>query len=506
MFASLSNLRRAALATIAALCLVISSACAGGTSSSSGSGGSTDIKIGLTAAPANLDMTQTSGAAIPQALMYNVYESLVKLNTDGKTIEPLLAEDWSVSDDGLTYTFNLRKDVAFSNGDKFDAQTVKFNLERLNSWTANTPSNLSAIDHVDVSSDYAAKVVLNKPDRNVLYWLAGPLGAMFDPNSVNSLKTKAIGTGPFLVKSYSVGSKMLLTRNAKYWGNKPFLENVQLTYYTDTTSCSNALLSGDIDTIYDFIAYDQLDQFKNNSNYSVRVGNAQGILVLSMNSQKGPFSNEKLRKAVMYAVNRKAIVDTVLNGYGTVLSAPTIPTDAWYSNVSSMYSFNQDKAKKLIKESGIDNPTIVFKVPSRSYAQSVSQLVKTQLEAVGFTVKLETEEFPAVWLKNTFNGKQYDMTVINHVEPRSVFNYGNSEYYWNYTNTAVSSAFEQARKSSTDEAFNTAMGNAVKQIQEDAPADWIYNPKLVVVSKSDVSGINKNDVGISLELSNIKRS
>jgi peptide/nickel transport system substrate-binding protein len=496
---------RIVAATLAAASLLFTAACAGGTGSSGSSAASTDLKVGLTASPANLDMTQTSGAAIPQALMYNVYEGLVKLKDDGKTIEPLLAKSWTVSDDGLIYTFKLQTGVKFSNGDSFDSSTVKYNLERLSTWKANTPTNLAAIDHVETPSTDEAKIVLKTPDRNVLFWLTGPLGAMFDPKAVDSLKTEAVGTGPFTVKSYAVGSKLSLESNASYWGTKPSLKTVELMYYTDTTSCSNALLSGDIDTIYNFTAYDQLDQFKNNDNYRIDVGNAQGILVLAMNSQKAPFNNADLRQAVMYAVDRSKVVDTVLNGYGNVLSAPSIPTDAWYKK-SDAYAYSQSKAKALVKSSGVSNPTISFTVPSLSYAQSISQVVKTQLEAVGFTVNLETQEFPAVWLQNTLTDKNYDMTAILHVEPRNVFNYGNADYYWNYSNDSVQKAFANAKTSGSDEEFNTYMNEAITQIQQDTPADWLYNPKLLVVTKNDVSGINKNDVGIALDLSGVKRS
>lgn len=498
---------RVGAALLVSMCLFATAACAGGTGESSKSASSsTDLKVGLTASPANLDITQTSGAAIPQALMYNVYESLVKLNEDGKTIEPLLAKSWSVSADGLTYSFNLQPKVKFSNGDPFDAKTVKFNLERLKDWKANTPTNLSAIDHVDVVSATKANVVLSKPDSNVLFWLSGTLGAMLDPNALDSLATKAVGTGPFLMKGYTVGSKLSLQRNDSYWGKKPFLKTAELMYYTDTTSCSNALLSGDIDTIYGFTAYDQLDRFKSNKDFRVDVGNAQGILVLSMNSKKAPFDNESLRKAVLYAVDRKAIVNTVLNGYGNVLSAPTIPTDSWYEDLSSTYKYDPAKAKQLVADSKVSSPTVTFNVPSLGYAQSISQLVKTQLEAVGFKVNLVTQEFPAVWLDSTLTKKQYDMTAILHVEPRNVTNYGNPDYYWNYDNSSVGEAFAKAKASTDNGEFDSYMKQAIEQIQKDAPADWLYNPKLVVVTKQDVSGINKNDVGISLDLTGVTRS
>lgn len=495
--------RIAAALTTCALAMGVLSGCAEGTGGSSASSAN-DIKIGLLPSPANLDFEQTAGQAIPQALMYNVYESLVKLNDDGKTIEPLLAKSWELSSDGLVYTFKLQEGVKFSNGDPFNADTVKFNLERISGWSANTPQNLSAIDHVEVVSDSEAKLVLKKPDKNVLFWLTSVLGAMVDPKAADDMQTKAVGTGPFTVKQYTVGSEMDLVRNDSYWGTKPALETVELKYYTDTTSCSNALLSGDIDAIYNFQGYDQIDQFKTDA-YTITTGNAQGITLLAMNSKQGVFSNEKLRQAVMYAVDKNKILDTVLNGYGTVLSAPVIPSDSWYKDLSSVYQYDPDTAKKLVAESGATDLTIKFTVPTRPYAQTIAQIVKTELDAVGFNVQLEEQEFPAVWLKSTMGDKDYDMTAMWHVEARNVTNYGNPDYYWNYSNNDVDKLFDQAKAATDDAKFDDYMSQAVEQIQKDAPADWLYNTNLITITKSGITGFAKNDVGIAMDLSGVKR-
>ncbi len=153
----------AALA-VGALGLVACSAGAGngGTSAPSEAQEDASVSIGLAAVPANLDFTTTGGAAIFEALLYNVYEGLVRLDEEG-AVEPLLAESWEISEDGLEYTFNLREDVTFHDGTEFDAETVKFSLERLDEWTANTPDNLAAIDHVEVHSPTEATVVLSEP-------------------------------------------------------------------------------------------------------------------------------------------------------------------------------------------------------------------------------------------------------------------------------------------------------------------------------------------------------
>src|SRR5690625_4844792 len=154
------------------------------------------VSIGMFAVPANLDYTTTGGAAVFEALLYNVYEGLVRLDAEGE-IQPLLAESWEISDDGTEYTFQLQEGVTFHDGTEFNADIVKFSLERLDEWSANTPEMLSAVESVEVVDDHEVTVVLSEPDYDALFWLAGPLGTMFAPDSVDDLATEANGTGPF---------------------------------------------------------------------------------------------------------------------------------------------------------------------------------------------------------------------------------------------------------------------------------------------------------------------
>jgi peptide/nickel transport system substrate-binding protein len=489
-----------ALLGVLSLVATACSAGAGNAPTNQGSGAAQQsLDVGLGAAPANLDMTQTAGAAIPQALMYNVYEGLVKLDDQGE-IHPLLAESWTISDDRMRYDFVLRSGVTFSNGDPFTAETVKFNLERVPDWKANTPSYLAAIDTVEATSDTEVTIRLKQPDNNLLFWLAGPLGAMFSPDAVENLATEAIGTGPFLLSEFNRGESLIMNRNDSYWGKAAQLGQVTLHYYSDANAPVNALRSGELDVVYQTQAADQVEQFEADDQYKVSIGTTQGIVVMSMNSSRPPFDDVRVRQAIMYGVDREAVNTTASNGYGTVLGAPVPPTDPWYEDLSGQYPYDPDKAKQLLADAGQSDLAVTFKVPSLPYAQTIAQVVKSDLAKVGVDAKLETEEFPAVWLENTFTNHDYDLTVINHVEPRNIVNYGDPDYYWSYDNPDVGKQLDKAAGAPSEQAFTEAMRGVVDTLVADAPGNWLYNAPNIAISTAAVKGLQANDTGVSLDL------
>jgi peptide/nickel transport system substrate-binding protein len=504
---------RARMLRAALLCLVLAgvtalASCSAGadpnTPPGDGTGGAQEqtIDIGLGAAPANLDMTTTAGAAIPQALMYNLYEGLVKLDGEGN-VQPLLAKSWEISDDRMTYTFALQEGVTFSNGDPFTAETVKFSLERVPDWKANTPSNLSAIESVEAVSDTEVEIRLSRPDNHVLFWLATPLGAMFSPNGVDDLANRAIGTGPYVLDNYNRNESLTLRRNPDYWGDMPALDRAALRYYSDANAPMNALRSGDLDAVYQTQASDQVKQFEAQDDFNVQIGSTPGIVVMSMNSQQEPLDDPRVRKAIILGIDREAVNTTATNSYGTVLGAPVPPNDPWYTDMSGEYPYDPDQAEQLLSDAGASELSLQMTVPSLPYAQTISQVVKSDLAKIGITVRLQSQEFPAVWLDRTFTKKDYQLTVINHVEARNIVNYGDPDYYWNYDNPEVRNLLRQAAEAPSEKDFAANMGEAADVLVEDAAANWLYNPPNIVISTASVTGLKADDNGVSLDLTGV---
>ncbi|WP_199182361.1 ABC transporter substrate-binding protein [Cryobacterium sp. Y11] len=490
-----------ATAVMASLALV---GCSTG-SASTDDAVNTALTVGLLATPSNLDYTTTAGAAIPQALLYNVYEGLVKLDNDG-TIHPLLAQSWTVSGDGLVYDFVLQEGVTFSDGSPFTADSVKFSLERVKAnWTANGPAYLDSIASIEAVSDTQARITLSKPSNSWLFNMTGPVGTMFTESGVANLATDAIGTGPYTVASFQTGDSLVLAANTEYWGEAPYLTDVRLRYFTDTTAQTNALLSGDINLISGISQFQLVDQFKSNADFQVLEGTSTGEVTLSMNNASEAFSDVRVRQAVMYAIDRSAVMDTVSSGYGLLIGSMVAPTDPWYdASLADLYPYDPDKATELLDAAGVRDLSVAFKIPNLPYAVAGAQVVKDQLAQVGITANVTTLEFPALWLDEVFAQHDYDMSLIMHSEPRDVTAFAARSYYAGYDSPEVMAQFAQA-DAADPATYIDLMKQATTTMAEEAAADWLYLQPAISIGEADLLGVPKNTPSLALDLSNISR-
>lgn len=506
-----NHMTRTATVLVAVAATLAASACsagssAGGTSKSTGSGDTNQtLAVGLVAEPASLDFTKTDGAAIPQVLLYNVYEGLVKLNNDGKII-PDLAKAWTVSTDGLTYTFDLVAGAKFSNGQAFSAEDAAFSIDRVKTdWTISLKKSMDVVKDVKAVSPTQLEVTLSHPSNDWLYRMTTRVGAMFSKTGVDKLATDPIGTGPYTLKTWKRGDSISLQRNDSYWGKKPFFQTVDFKYFKDPTALNNALLTGTINVIGTVQAPESLAQFTSNTKYEVIEGTTNGEVVLSFNDAKAPFTDKRVRQAVRYAIDHKALVDTCWAGRGMLIGSMVPPTDPWYEDLTGLYPYDVAKAKALLTEAGKSGVTLRLRIPNLPYAVSCGQVVKSQLEQAGFKVTLDQLEFPAAWLTTVFTNADYDMSIIAHVEPRDMGAvFGNPDYYTRYDNPA----FQQALKAA-DEGTSTQqvveMKKAARLLSEDAAADWLFLLPNLMVADKGITGLPKNAIAESFDLSPLAR-
>ncbi|MFC4502895.1 MULTISPECIES: ABC transporter substrate-binding protein [Streptomyces] len=491
-------------------CLLLA-ACSAGSTADGNSNGSSDktndtLTIGLNAEPANLDFTKNAGAAIPQALLYNVYENLVKLDSAGK-VKPALATSWTLSKDRRTYTFQLVKDARFSNGAAFTAEDAKFSIERVTSdWTVAQKSQMNVVDTVQAVSPAELKVTLKQPSNDWLYRMTTRVGVMFSRTGVGKLATEPVGTGPYVLKKWNRGDSITLARRDGYWGSEPHFASVTLKYFKDPTAMNNALLTGTINVIGVMQTPDSLDQFQKNAKYKVIEGTTNGEVVLSFNNASGPLRNPKARQAVRYAIDHKALLDTCWAGRGKLIGSMVPPTDPWYQDLTNLYPHDLGKAKKLLAESGAAGQTLRLRIPTLPYATACGTVVKSQLEQAGFKVKLDQLEFPAAWLTTVFKNADYDMSIIAHVEPRDMQTvFGEKSYYTRYDNAEFRALLEKADRGTQEEQTNS-MRAAARLLSEDAAADWLFLLPNLMVADKDITGLPVNSVSESLDLTALGRS
>lgn len=243
----------ALIAIIAAVAVIVAIAVTRGKNDDANTSGVTKadtVTIGLKLAPISLDIRHQSGSAIEQVLIGNIYESLLSRDSDNK-VQPGLAKSWDISKDGKTYTFHLNSNMCFSNGDKLDADDVAWSINQLKEKQYYNANQVASLDKAEAVDANTVKLTLSTPDSNLLWYLTGRPGLVFDKNAKYNAKTEAVGSGPYTVESFDSASKMVLKANPKYWGtaHKPATQNVVIRFLTDDNAAVNALKSGDVDVL-----------------------------------------------------------------------------------------------------------------------------------------------------------------------------------------------------------------------------------------------------------------
>lgn len=481
-----------------------------GTSSSSGgakpSGASNEsVAIGLVAEPASLDFTKNDGAAIPQVELGNIYETLVKQDQDGKIV-PGLATKWTLSPDRKTYTFDLQPKATFSDGKPLTPEDVVWSIEQVKkAWTIPVKAGMAPVAKAEKSGDKQVKVTLSQPSNNWLFNMTTRIGAIFGKSSSADLANKPVGTGPYTFTNWRRGDSITLTRNEKYWGEKPFFKTVQMKYFKDPTALNNALRSKTINVISTVQAPESLDQFST-SQYNVVEGTTNGEVVLSMNNARAPFNDKRVRQAVRYGIDHKALIDTCWAGRGQQIGSMVPPTDPWFEDLTKVTPYDKAKAKQLLQQAGKVGTTVRLRLPSLPYAQACGPVVKSMLEQVGFKVKTDTLEFPAAWLTSVFKGSDYDLSMVAHVEPRDLpVVFGSPDYYTHFSNPQMATFLKQA-DTGTQEQQSQAMKKAARLIADDAGADFLFVLPNLMVADKNITGLPKNAITEGFDLAGLGRS
>ncbi len=505
----MGRLKTQTAAAVAVTASLLLAGCSAGAQSGAGNNSSPkddELGIGLVAEPANLDFTRTDGAAIPQALLYNVYQGLVQLNQAGDVV-PVLAKSWQVSPDRKTYTFQLRDDATFSDGKPFTAADAKFSIERVKSdWTVSLKSAMDVVDSVKVVTPTELQVTLKKPSNDWLYRMTTRIGAMFSRTGVDDLANDPVGTGPYDVSKWTRGDSITLRRTPGYWGEQPHFQTVTLKYFKDPTAMNNALLSSTIDVVGTVQTPEALGQFENNDKYKVLEGTTNGEVVLSFNNGAGPLQDPKVRKAVRYALDHQALLDTCWAGRGQLIGSMVPPTDPWYEDLTGLFPHSSDRAQQLLRESGRPHPTLRLRIPTLPYAVSCGTVVKSQLEKAGFKVDLDQLEFPAAWLTTVFTNADYDMSIVAHVEPRDMAAvFGDPKYYTRYGKPAFRALLAKADAGTRDEQV-AVMKQAARKLSQDAAADFLFLLPNLIVATSDITGLPKNSISESFDVTDLGRS
>ena len=444
------------------------------------------INIGSLYEPQNLDNTAGAGQGINEAFNGNVYEALFRLADDGK-VEPVLSKDYSVSDDGLTYTFKLQPDVTFHSGAPLTSKDVKFSIERVAAPESKSSrkSSLKTISAVETPDDETVVVKLSSRSISLPYnlsyvWVVN--------DEAKDLQSKEDGTGPYELEDWRRGSSLSMKRFDKYWGAKPKNGEVVFQYFTDASALNNALLTGSVDIITSVQSPDSLAQFKDNPDFTVSEGQSTTKLLLAYNDRVAPFDNVKVRKALARAIDDQKLLKAVWGDYGTLIGSFVPPTDPWYVDLTKVDAYDPESAKELLKEAGYpDGFTFTIDTPNYDPHPIAAQFIQSELAKIGVTVKINIITANE-WYTKVYKAHDFQATLQEHVNHRDIVFYGNPDFYWGYNNPKVVDLIKEAEASTTTDEQTAKLTEANKIIAEDAASNWFYLYPQIVVSKKSVSG------------------
>lgn len=435
----------------------------------------TSVTLGVRLEPPHLDPTAGAAAAIDEVVFINLFEGLTQVDRDG-TVKPVLAESWTISDDGKTYTFKLRDGVKFHDGTDFNADDVKFSLERGKAAdSANAQkAKFEQIESVEVVSPTEVKVTLKQPVGDFLTFLGTGDAVIVAPESAADNKAKPVGTGPFRFGQWVQGDKVDLTRSADYWGTPVKLEKATFKIIADNAAAFSSMMAGDVDGFPIFNAPENLPQFAADPRFSVVVGTTEGETILSTNNAREPFSNLKVRQAIAHAIDRKALIDGAMFGYGTPIGSHFAPHHPAYKDLTGTYPYDLEKAKALMAEAGLaDGFKATLKLPPPVYARRGGEILASDLKKIGIELELIPLEW-AQWLEQVFKGKDYDLTIVSHTEANDINIYARDDYYFNYQNPELKALMAKLDATSDPEARNALYGEAQEIIAKDAVNGYLF--------------------------------
>lgn len=452
----------------------------------------TDLVLGVVLEPPHLDPTAGAAAAIDEILYANVFEGLTRIGPSGEVL-PALAESWTISDDGKVYTFKLHKGVKFHDGSDFDAEDVKFSLDRARAPdSVNAQKGLfAAIDTVEVIDPETVQVTLKHPQGAFLYNMGWGDAVIVAPESADSNKEKPIGTGPFRFEHWAKGSAVTLVKSDNYWGDPVALDKVEFRFIPDAAAAVPAVLSGDVQA-FPFFPADAVSQVEGNPQLKVVIGSTEGETILAMNNKKPPLDNLKVRQAISYALDREAIIDGASGGLGQPIGSHVSPSSKAYVDLTGRYPHDAAKARELLKEAGFENGfKTTLKLPPPAYARDGGQIIASQLRNVGIEADIIPVEW-AQWLDQVFTKKDYDLTIVSHTEPNDIDIYSRPDYYFNYQNPEFNKVIEELNLTSDEATRNSLLAKAQNILADDAVVGFLFELPKVGVWDAKLSGLWEN--------------
>lgn len=450
----------------------------------------TTLVIGLQQEPTTLDPTSDATASIDGMLAHNIYESLTTVAENGEVL-PELAESWTVSENGLTYTFDLVDGAVFHDGSALDASDVVYTFTRAMAEESTNPSKgiFEPIESITAPDADTVVVTLSRPDAFFLFNVAQGDASIVSEETVESIASAPVGSGPFKFGNWTRGDRLVLEkfdghRNA----GQVALDRVEFRFIADAAAATAALLAGEIDAFPGFPAPELLPQFEADPRFKVVVGSTEGEVILAMNNSRAPFDNIEVRRAVSTAIDRAALIDGAMYGKAEPIGSFYPPHGKAYVDLTGTYPHDTVKAKAMFEEAGVAGKTMTLRVPPFPYATRSGEIIQAQLKAAGIDAKVEQVEW-GFWIGEVYKKQNYDMTIIAHTSPNDLGNFARGkDYFYGYDNPEFTALWDKIKTESDPKARMALERDAQEFLAREAVHGFLFQLPKLGVYKTGVEG------------------
>ena len=448
------------------------------------------LVVGLSLEPPNLDPSATSAEATQDVVYTNIFEGLTRIAENG-SVQPALADHWTISDDGLHYRFFLRSGIRFHDGAVLTAEDVRWTLDRARKADSINPLHglLSDIVAIRAVDERTVDIELSRPVADLVTTLAWGNLVIMNARTAAQAKTSPVGTGPFRFTQWRKGDSVVLERNPNYWGTPARLDQVTFRIIPDATSALASLLAGDIDAFPNFPAPESLKQIEKDPRFSVAIGSTEGETLLAINNARAPFNDVRVRRALAHAIDRHAIIEGAMYGYGTPIGSHFSPHDSAYLDLTGQYPHDPARSRQLLRDAGYPNGvSVTLRLPPPYYARRSGEILASQLTNAGFQVRIENIEW-AQWLDQVFKRHDFDLTIVSHTEPKDYDIYSRPDYYFGYHSVQYDQRLDVLSRTFDPQRRKALLQDLQRQLADDCVNVWLFELPKFGVWKKHLTGL-----------------
>ena len=452
------------------------------------------LNFALAGNPDTLDPHKTSGTLTFQTIK-SLYDTLAEPDMNGKIV-PALAEKWEISGDALVWTFYLKKDVVFHNGDKLTSKDVKATFERIMDKATGSPKakEFKPIVGIETPDDFTVILKLKEPTSPLLATLASGWGAILPKGLIDAghdFGAQPVGTGPFVLKKWLRDSQIILDKNDSYWmKGYPKLDRIAMHIIPERAVSVQGLISGQIDVAY-VIDKDDLPTLETSPDVKIEKSLTALILVMSMNCSNPVLQDVRVRQAINHAIDKQKVLEVAYGG-GKPIGTFMDYGNAYYKDFTALYPYDPEKAKKLLADAGVDQDTVFELFLPQNYELHVKagEIYQDMLTKVGLNVKIKLVDW-STWISDVYRGGKYDLTVIGHtgkLDPDGTLGgYGTESRYVKWINPRTAELIAGARKVSGFENRKKMYDEALEIMAREVPFMYLGSSYRYTAVRKNVS-------------------